>query len=198
MEKLGRIYKVFVPGMEEICYVGSTYDSLSSRMSKHKNNAMYISQEKTRCCKLFENDNQPVIELLEEDYWTKEELHKKEAEWIRKYPEALNHNIPGRTWQERWNLNRDRNLALHKKWIEEHKEEQVEYRRLKREADLAGARDKDKQSNQNRDKEKRNAWKNAKVTCSECNLIMSRNNFPTHKKNKHQDKEVSYILLDID
>jgi len=195
MEQLGRIYKVFVPGMEEICYVGSTYESLSSRMSKHKHSSNNPSQNRCRSCKLFEDGNEPVIELLEEDLWTKEELITKEREWIGKFPDALNHNIPGRTWQERWELNRERNLALHKIWLEKHKEEQVEYRKIKREADLEAAHEKDKRSNQNRDKEKRNAWKSAKVTCGECNLIMSRNNFPTHKKNKHKEKEVSYTLV---
>jgi hypothetical protein len=195
MEQLGRIYKVFVPGMEEICYVGSTYESLLSRMSKHKHSSNNSSQNKCRSCKLFEDGNEPVIELLEEDLWTKEELITKEREWIGKFPDALNHNIPGRTWQERWELNRERNLALHKIWLEKHKEEQVEYRKIKREADLEAAHEKDKRSNQNRDKEKRNAWKSAKVTCGECNLIMSRNNFPTHKKNKHKEKEVSYTLV---
>jgi hypothetical protein len=195
MEQLGRIYKVYVPGMEEFCYVGSTNGSLEFRFIAHQNSAKYDSQNRCRSCKLFEDGNEPVIELLEEDLWTKEELITKEREWIGKFPDALNHNIPGRTWQERWQLNKDRNLALHKKWIENHKEEQAEYKRLKREADLAGAREKDKQSNQNRDKEKRNAWKSVKVTCSECNLIMSRNNFPTHKKNKHKEKEVSYTLV---
>ena len=192
----GLIYKLYIPGLDEICYVGSTRMALKDRFVYHQNAAKYDSQTKARSHVLFSEGNEPTIECLEEGtYASKEELEARERYWIGRFPECLNHNIPGRTWQERWALNRDHNLAKHKAWIEAHKDEQAEYKRLKREADLAAARAADKLSNQNRDKEKRKAWKNAKVTCDECKLVLSRNNFPTHKKNKHSDMDVKYTVL---
>ena len=193
---LGKIYKLFIRGLEEVCYVGSTTNTLSERLCLHRHQAKNDEQNKCASSCLFEEGNEVVIELLE-DYPcnSKRELEERERFWLSKFPEAINKNIPTRGWQERWVQNRDHNLEKHREWLEAHKEEEAEKKKQRRLADLESARAKEKDANARRDKTKRNEWKNVKVSCSECGLVLSRNNFPTHKKNKHEGKEVTYTVL---
>ena len=192
----GKIYKLYIPGIDEVCYIGSTITSLSERFDNHKYQANNINQKKTGAAPLFEEGNEVVISLIEEyPCQTKQELEARERYWIEQYPDCVNKNIPTRGWKERWEQNRQHNLDLHKKWIEENKEQQAAYKKAKREADLEAARSKEREANARRDKEKRNAWKKAKVTCDKCGIKLSRNNFPTHKKNKHTGEEVNYTIV---
>jgi len=202
----GKVYSIHLPGLEEICYVGSTVIPLWKRLAVHKTNAKSNAQYKFASCVLFGEDNDPIITLLEAfPCITKQELLEREKYWQDKFPDRVNKNPAILTEEQRktrhkeihliaYNKNKEHNLAKHKAWIDAHKDEQAEYKRLKREADLTAARAADKLSNQNRDKEKRNAWKSAKVSCDVCKLVLSRNNFPTHKKNKHPDMDVGYTL----
>lgn len=193
----GKIYRLFVPGLEEICYVGSTTKSLEHRLYYHKDASLRDNQKKCGSTVLFEDGNEVVIGLLE-DYpcQNRAELEARERYWIEKFPDCVNKNIPTRGWKERWYANHQHNLAKHKEWIEAHKDQQTEYKKAKREADLETARANDKVSNAQRDKAKRLEWKNKKVTCGACGLLLSRNNFPTHKKNKHEGEEVDYTLVE--
>ena len=195
----GKIYKLYVEGLEEFCYIGSTTESLSERLCKHRCQANKDNQKKTASCIMFQDDNNVLISLLELfPCNSKKELEERERHWLQQFPDAVNKNTPTQTWKERWEKNREHNAKKHKDWLEAHKEEEKEKQRQRRLADPEKAKAKDKASNANRDKAKRNEWKNKKVKCSGCNLIMSRNNFPTHKKNKHKDTEVSYELIETE
>lgn len=205
----GKIYLIHLPGLEEYGYVGSTIQTLQDRFKKHKETAKNQRQYQFASCVLFGEGNEVCIKLLEA--WpceTKQELLEREKYWLSQYPEAVNKNPPILTEEERkirhkeqhlkaYNKNKEHNLAKHKEWIEAHKDQQAEYKKAKREADLETARAKERDTNARRDKEKRNEWKNKKVTCGACGLILSRNNFPTHKKNKHEGEEVEYTLVEI-
>jgi hypothetical protein len=192
----GKIYKLYVKDIENVFYIGSTTESLSERLCHHRHQAKNANQKKTASALLFENDSIVVIELLE-DYpsESKRSLEERERYWIDKYPKCINKNIPTRDWRERWYANHEHNLQKHREWLEANKEYHAEQRKQKRLANLEKQHAKDKESNARRDKEKRKAWKNAKVKCSLCNLILSRNNFPTHKKNLHQGQDCSYDLI---
>lgn len=178
----GKIYKLFVEGVEEFCYVGSTFHTLESRLSKHKNAALYANQTKTTACVLFQEDNEVIIELIEEyTDITKEELLARERYWIETYPECLNKNIPGREWDERHHDNRDHNLARMKNWREANKDHVRAYNQtIKPEANV-----KAKERYANGYGEARNAKKKEKGICEVCNKEMNKNSIWTHKKALH-------------
>tara|TARA_R100000951_G_scaffold111389_1_gene110351 strand:+ start:1021 stop:1482 length:462 start_codon:yes stop_codon:yes gene_type:complete len=106
----GKIYKLWSPqGEENEIYIGSTTDKLYKRKSHHKNHPRCSSKT------LFEKYDDIRIEVIEEyPCNSKAELEKKEGEYIRTN-KCLNKVIPGRTQKE---------------YVEEHKEEIDEYKKL--------------------------------------------------------------------
>ena len=89
----GKIYRIYIEGVEDICYVGSTTIPLNDRLLAHKYSAKANRQYKFASAPLFEDGNDVAIELLEAyPCASKQELLAKETEWIRKFPEAINKN----------------------------------------------------------------------------------------------------------
>jgi thymidylate synthase len=75
------------------------------------------------------------LELLEEyPCDSKDQLHAKEAEWIKKM-DTLNKNIPGRSIQKWREENREHVLKTKKIYYEEHKEEILTYFRERQQTD---------------------------------------------------------------
>jgi hypothetical protein len=90
--KLARIYRIYIPGLEEYSYIGSTTLSLPMRMALHRHHAHSPNQAKSRSMNLFLYDNEPVIECLETlENISRKKLNAKEKEWIAKYPDCVNH-----------------------------------------------------------------------------------------------------------
>jgi hypothetical protein len=179
----GLIYKLYVPGLDELCYVGSTTMMLKERLVYHQNAAKYDSQTKARSHLLFSEGNEPVIECLEEGtYASKEELLARERYWIGRFPECLNHNIPGRTWQERWALNREHNLATHREWLKNNQE----HTRAYLEANRNKIREQEKARNAAGYKDVRNAKKKEKVECPVCKKVMNKGSLWTHTNTVHK------------
>lgn len=193
----GKIYKLYIRGLEEVCYIGSTTNTLSERLCIHRHQAKNDNQNKCASTCLFEDDNEVIIELLENyPCVSKKDLETRERYWLEQFPDCVNKNIPTRGWKERWYANHQHNLQKHREWLETNKAQQAEYRKAKRVNNPEEAREKDKRNNTTRNQDKRKAWKNARVVCSECGLILSRNNFPTHKKTKHEGQDATYSLVE--
>jgi len=98
----GKIYKLYSNESPDEIYIGSTTQSLCRRKQGHK--------DKKNCNSkiLFEKYEQVIIELIE--YFpcnTREELNKKEGEYIR-MTDCINKEIAGRTKKE-W---REENLDI--------------------------------------------------------------------------------------
>lgn len=89
--KLARIYRIYIPGLEDYPYIGSTTLSLPMRMALHRHHAHSPNQAKTKSMALFLNENEPVIELLETlENVSRKKLNAREREWIAKYPDCVN------------------------------------------------------------------------------------------------------------
>ena len=119
--------------IDDDVYVGSTCQTLSQRMTKHRHNtksrpdAMKITQKMRD--QGIENF---YIKLLEEyPCENKEQLMKKEGEWIRNIS-TLNDKVMGRTHAE-WM----------KKWREENKEQYLETKREYRKNNIDKLREQD-------------------------------------------------------
>ena len=181
----GKIYKLYVEGVEDFCYIGSTTESLSERLCKHRNSAKYESQNKTTACAMFENDNNVLISLIE-DYPcnSKKELEEREKYWLLQFPDAINKNIPTQTWQERWYKNHEHNLTRQNKYKKDNKEYLSEQQKQRRLDNLEEHRKRDR-DRRNANKDKINAKKKEKVECPECKKIMNKNSLWEHKKKVH-------------
>ena len=141
----GKIYKITDVGYNK-CYIGSTCESLSKRMEKHrKQYKEYIKgrmKKKTTAIDIFNEFGieNCTIELIENyPCQSKEELFKREGGHI-KATECVNGQIAGRTQQE-WKLDNpeqareyyERGKARARAYYHKHKEEIIEKRRLNEE-----------------------------------------------------------------
>lgn len=187
----GKIYKLWSPSTDKI-YVGSTTKKyLSQRLSEHIQSLReYVSGKTTRWTTSFEiliRYDDVHIELLENyPCKTKDELRRKEGEYIRKL-ECVNRCIAGRTPKERYQDDKERILQRFKGYYEENKEKiqqiqrkwREENRERKREMDRK-YREANKEKIKNNDREyyKRNS---EKITCN-CGALITKHNLKSHQK----------------
>lgn len=126
----GKIYKI-VDLNEEMIYVGSTCEQyLCSRMASHrasykKLNKYYSSHDifdkyGIENCKILLIENYPCN--------SKEELLKKEAEYIRQL-NCVNKNISGRTKKEWYEDNKDEIIECIKQYQQDNKDKIKEYKK---------------------------------------------------------------------
>jgi hypothetical protein len=133
---------------------------LYARLSAHKRKMKYSSKI------LFEKYDDVRIELIE--YFpcdNKEQLNKKEGEYIRKL-DCVNRNIAGRTMKE---YNQDKK-EHHQKWYHDNKQYKLDYQ---------------KEYSKN-NKEKIKEWRMQKITC-DCGRTFAIDNKARHERSKfHQ------------
>ena len=130
----GKIYKIYNTINDDI-YVGSTTRKLSERMAEHRRliNSRYIQFPIYKAFREHGVDNF-FIELIEKCPCNdKEELHKKEGEYIRGLKPSLNIQIAGRTTKEWLEDNREHMKEHTKLWRETNKEHIKEVKKQYRE-----------------------------------------------------------------
>lgn len=97
---IGRVYKITCEN-ENICYIGSTKQPLKRRLQQH---SKFGNSSKV----LFEYPNVEINLLEEIDYQDRDELTRKEAEYIKEYRDiAVNLVIPFRTSREYYEDNKE-------------------------------------------------------------------------------------------
>ena len=192
-----KVYKIYLAGLDEFCYIGSTTIPLNERLNAHRASAKSNARYKFASSPLFEEGNEPLIECLEEvDCETKQELLARERYWLDQFPECLNKKDPLLDPVERherakacllkcYYAKQEERKEKHRVWIEANKQQQAEYKRAKRQADPEATRAKDKEDYAKR-KEKASAAKKAKVKCDVCQKEMNKNSLWTHKNTVHK------------
>jgi hypothetical protein len=159
-----KIYKLWSPEGDDI-YIGSTTQPLYERLYAHKVHMNCRSKI------LFEKYNDVRVELLECcPCDNKEQLNKKEGEYIRKL-DCVNKNIAGRTPKEYNQDNKEHRQEHGKAYYEKNKEHIKE------------------QSKQYRDnnKEKLKEYYEKKITC-ECGRTFRFDSKSKHERSKiHQE-----------
>jgi len=163
----GKIYSIRSHSTDKI-YIGSTIETLSSRMTKHrcgyKKNKSISSREMLKF-------NDCYIELLC-DYpcERKEQLCAKEGEYIRQYKDkCVNRCIAGRTKKEYRNDNKQQLLEQMKQYYETNKQQLLEQQKQRYNDNKAEIAEKAKQ----------------KYTC-ECGSTIRKDEKARHNKtNKH-------------
>ena len=145
----GKIYKIVDVGYNK-CYIGSTTESLSQRMARHRSQYRdYQKGSKMFVCsfRLFEEYSLENCKIELVEYYkceTKEELLKREGEIIRT-AECINKNIAGRDKKQHYQDNREEILNQHKKYRDEHKIEKQETDRIYREKNSEKIKEKQKE-----------------------------------------------------
>ena len=123
---LSKIYKLTHPDTDEI-YIGSTCQKyLSSRLQQHKRDFKRYKKGKDTFVTSFKilelGVDEVQIELIEcYPCSCKEELHKKEGEYIKKN-KCVNRCVAGRTKKEYREDNREKKKEYGKQWREKNKE----------------------------------------------------------------------------
>ena len=120
----GKIYKIYNTINDDI-YVGSTTMKLCERMRNHRG---CINNQKTKDRPLYQAFREHgidnfFIELIEKCPCNdKDELRKKEGEYIRYLKPSLNRRIAGRTTKEYYNEHKEHLSEQHKQYYENNKE----------------------------------------------------------------------------
>ena len=171
---------IITNSIDEETYVGSTTETLKSRLYHH----IYNSKNRPGNNKLYEHMNKHgyqvfSISLLEEyPCNSKSDLELKEAEYI-KQKGTLNFYVPKRT-KTQWDLdNPGKRKEYHKKWRDEHVEYRSEYHKEYRKNNL----------------EQLKAYKSEKIKC-ECGCEISRGNMITHKNSEKHNLRMAGQLID--
>jgi hypothetical protein len=189
-----KIYKLYVTGLEEFCYIGSTTQPLSDRLKKHKYTA---KTAKYTCASavLFEEGNEPVMECLEDvTCETKQALLERERYWLDQFPDAINKHDPILSSEERherikatslkcYYAKREERIAKHREWLKAHAKEIAEQRSTPEH--LAKARAQEKARYDAGYKATRNEAKKVKVECPTCKKVMNKSSLWEHNKKLH-------------
>lgn len=194
----GKIYKIYIPGLDEIAYIGSTVQKLYDRFSAHKQVANSDAKYKYASCVFFQEGNEPIIQLIE-DYPcdTKEQLLERERYWLNQYPEAVNKIKPKISKEELLEYQRTDALARYYKNHQENIEKARIYKlnnpdvvernnqakKDKYQALTQEEKDAKNRADYERRKEKVAETRNAIIECPKCKEQMTNRKYnEKHKK----------------
>jgi hypothetical protein len=209
----GKIYKI-TNNVDSKCYIGSTIQSLNTRMTKHKNGYKKYKEVTTNKCMNydlfdeygFENCKIELIEIF--PCTSKEELERREGELIQSI-DCVNRYVAGRTKKEYEKDNKETITLQKKEYYEKNKESinlknkeyaeknkehikewKKEWKEENKESIAMKSKDyyeKNKERIALKKKEYNENTKHIKVKC-ECGVESLRKHLSRHKKSKfHQD-----------
>ena len=182
----GKIYKIYNTINDDI-YVGSTTRKLCERMAEHRGRINHKDNHNPLYQSFIEHGVEHFyIELIEKCPCNcKDELRKKEGEYIRLLKPSMNKRIEGRTASEytkEWLINNKEKI---KEYYENNKE------KLKDKSKEYYENNKDKINERNKkwkenNKEYLKSYSGEKITC-ECGCVVTRHYLTQHKRNaKHK------------
>ena len=188
----GKIYKIVDIGYNK-CYIGSTCESLSQRMTRHRH--QYNSHLKGlygRTCSFELFDEYGIenckIELIENYPCNdKEELRRREGQYIETI-NCVNKQIAGRTPQEYRDGRKDVKREKDKEYRENHKEELKQKKEEKREyytehKRMWNMQNKEYVADYNKEYRMNNKEKLAeKATCEICGSVVRKYDIKKHQE----------------
>jgi hypothetical protein len=192
----GKIYRI-VCDTTGLVYIGSTVETLSNRLSKHKNNYKNYLKGKNNYITSFDilkNDNYKIILIENYSCINREELEREERKYIETI-ECVNKIIPGRTDKEYYEDNKDKIKKYEKEYRKNNKDKLKEKNKIYRE------------ENKDKIKELKNKWyktnkqeinkkKIVKIECEFCKSITTKNHFKRHQQSLKCKKFQSLVIED--
>ena len=180
----GKIYKIYNTINDDI-YVGSTTQKLCERMREHRYCITYAKAGKQLIYKAFREQGVDnfCIELIDKCPCNeRQELRRKEGEYIRSLKPSLNKRIAGRTDYEYQEDNRE-----HKKeYYQNNKEDMNEYMKQYRKNNKEYISQKEKEYKEH-NKDFIKAYRSDKITC-ECGCDVTRSHLARHKISAKHDQ----------
>ena len=176
----GKIYKI-VDNAYTGCYIGSTIQSLSCRMSGHRANYRLYNKDKFNFITVFDMFNlygidNCKIELIENFPCDNiEQLLKREGEHIKR-EDCVNKMVAGRTGNEWYADNREHVKAMVKRYSEANREQVLQNKK-----DYY-------QQHMDTIKAYKHKWSCEKVECSICNRTMTRHSLRRHERTFHPEE----------
>ncbi len=125
LRNIAKIYKLI--NEDNLFYIGSTTYDLEERLKKHK----YFKNNYLTSKKLFENNKQVIIELIEEfNFESKKEILEKEKYYIEMYindNNCVNKNLPFITDIDFKNNYSEYKKEYYKFWYQKNRDKKLEY-----------------------------------------------------------------------
>ena len=178
-----KIYKITDKGFTK-CYIGSTIETLSHRMAKHRFDYKKWCKGEKGYCSSFQLFNEfgvenVIVELIEKYPCSdKEELRAREGYYI-KSNECINKRVSGRTDQEYYQDNRDKKLQQVKDYNLTNKEQKTKYH--------------NNYYQNNKDKwDKLKEQQKQQITC-ECGCILQKKARSKHIKSKQHQNYINQM-----
>jgi hypothetical protein len=178
-----KIYRIVSPSRPDLLpYYGATTVALCKRMVGHRCLKHACKSKELIECK-------DAIILLEENYPcnSKEELSKKEAEYILNNP-CCNKMVPLRTRKEYYEENNEKIKEYNKEYNKKNNEKIKEYRDEYNEKNKTKIREREKEY-----REQNKEYRKQKVLC-ECGCEVSKINLSKHQKSKKHQKLLNQKL----
>ena len=185
----GKIYKL-VSDMTDAIYIGSCCVPLRKRLSIHKS-TFKRGVKATKSVELFKLGGKVEIILIE-DYpcKSKMELERRERFHIENN-NCVNRYIPGRTYNEWREANREIIAEKKKVYYESNREEilnkQKEYYESNREVKLEKQKEY-REANRELLKQKQKEYGSTRINCPHCSKELRRDSIPKHIKSQHSTK----------
>jgi hypothetical protein len=193
--KNGKIYCIRSFQTEKV-YVGSTVERLCQRMALHRHDCRrYLNgtRGKITSFDILKYDD-AYIELIENyPCNSKEELHRKEGQYIRKM-NCVNKNVAGRTKKEYDIDNKEKIKERKKQYAEQNKEKIKETKKKYEEANKEKIKERKKKYYQDNIETKKKYYQDNKeriaerkkknIKCDVCNIEIRRDSMTRHKMTK--------------
>ena len=188
----GKIYKIVSDDTPNMCYIGSTTQTLCKRLGKHKSSYKSYLKGKGSYTSSFEllKTGNAIIYLIEDCHCaSKSELLRREGELIRQYrfdptrEMVINKCIAGRTPKEYRQANKEQISLRDKQYYQDHKEQISVSSKQYYQDNKEKISVRDKQYYQeNKKKIKEQATK--PVTCPHCSRTIQHRELARHQKTK--------------
>jgi hypothetical protein len=121
--KNSKIYKIISPSNPDLVYYGSTTQKLSMRMAGHRRDAKTVSTNNTTSKEILCFDDAIILLIEQFSCNNKEELHKKEGEYILNN-DCVNKIVAGRN-KKQWYEDNKEKIKEHKKQYRKDNKEQI-------------------------------------------------------------------------
>ena len=172
MKMLGKIYVIKSNETDKV-YIGSTIQSLSDRLRKHKRDYKCWLRDNNHYVSSFEivKFDDAFIELLEEvDVETIKELHKIEGDYITKM-DCVNKRIAGRDMKQYYQDNIEELKEQKRRYYNDNKEQLLEQKKRYYKDNKYKIKERNKE----------------KINCV-CGSVISKSNIAIHRKSlKHKE-----------
>jgi hypothetical protein len=191
-----KIYKL-VSNISDLTYIGSTTQTLSSRLGHHRTDYKLWKQgkhHKVTSYDIIEEGDYDIVLLENYPCKNKEELHARERYWIEK-TKCVNKYIPTRTDKEWRNDNKEHLAEKQHQYWEENKDKLKEQQKKHRVEIKDKLHEYEKQRWQKPERKlKAKIYNETKVRCDVCDQEMRRDSYRKHINGKQHLENINEYI----